>query len=278
MKPIIIIGMHRSGTSLLTKILSQLGVFVGNDIDDNNESLFFCKLNDWAMFQAGATWDNPYNMQFLTEKFIAEISSNFKKQLESNATKKYNSKFKNLVNSNDFWAWKDPRNTFTNKIWNKIYPNAKMIHIYRNPIDVAESLRIREEQFQDLRGTQTNTGIKKKIKEKLLINKRLYSQSLRVNSIEEGVKLWAQYTAKAISLEENIIHISYEKMLEKPEEIISQICNFIALKTDNLSLKKVLAGIDSSRKYAFLSNQELVGKYNLIKNNSLVQKLGYDKI
>ena len=278
MPPIIIIGMHRAGTSLLTKILSQLGVFIGNDLDDNNESKFFCKLNDWAMFQCGATWDNPYNMQFLTDEIISEISSNFKKTLNSRSAKKYNSNFKKINSKESFWGWKDPRNTFTLEIWRKIYPEAKVVHIYRNPIDVAESLRKREQIFQAAKGAQTKTGLKKKINEKFLVNKRLYSQSLRVNNIIEGVKLWEQYTSAALNIKGIIVHFCYEEMLENPKKIIKELCEFIKLDIEDKNIIEITQTIDKSRKYAFLENPELVEEYKKVSDNKLVTNLGYNKL
>ena len=57
--PIIIIGMHRSGTTMLAKFLGELGVFMGNDKEKNYESKFFQKLNKWMLSVAGCSWDNP---------------------------------------------------------------------------------------------------------------------------------------------------------------------------------------------------------------------------
>ena len=39
--PIIIIGMSRSGTGMLAKMLEDLGLFIGKSKDRNNEALFF---------------------------------------------------------------------------------------------------------------------------------------------------------------------------------------------------------------------------------------------
>ena len=44
-EPIIITGMHRSGTSLLTNFLSDCGVFMGKSLDGNYESVFFQRIN-----------------------------------------------------------------------------------------------------------------------------------------------------------------------------------------------------------------------------------------
>ena len=38
---ILLSGMHRSGTSMVTKILKDFSLEVGHKLDDNNESLFF---------------------------------------------------------------------------------------------------------------------------------------------------------------------------------------------------------------------------------------------
>lgn len=38
--PVIILGMHRSGTTMITKILENLGLFVGVEKEINHEALF----------------------------------------------------------------------------------------------------------------------------------------------------------------------------------------------------------------------------------------------
>ncbi len=277
-QPVILLGMHRSGTSLFTSLLQKLGVFIGNDIDGNYESEFFCKLNDWAMFQAGATWDCPYNMNFLTDKFISSIKDVFIKHLNSNHVKKYNIRYSKLLKNNEIWAWKDPRNTFTYPIWQKIFPNAKYIHIYRNPIDVAESLYQRELKFQQLNGSKTRTGIKQNFNEKLLITKRLYSQSLRINDIYEGIKLWQVYVNQALNISENIIHLQFENLLENPISEINSVCSFIGLDIEKQKLINLIKNIDVSKKYAFLEKPNLVEIYKDIRDDSLVKRLNYNEI
>jgi hypothetical protein len=39
--PVIIIGMSRSGTTMLVEMLEQLGLFVGRKKTRNNEAVFF---------------------------------------------------------------------------------------------------------------------------------------------------------------------------------------------------------------------------------------------
>ena len=44
--PIILLGMHRSGTSMIAGMLEELGLFMGNHKDRNNEAFLFMKLNE----------------------------------------------------------------------------------------------------------------------------------------------------------------------------------------------------------------------------------------
>ena len=88
--------MHRSGSSLLVKVLQQLGVFMGNDFEENNESKFFNKINNWMLIQAGASWDCPENFNYISDDFKALMIDIIRNRLESNHMKKY------LGNSNHY--------------------------------------------------------------------------------------------------------------------------------------------------------------------------------
>ena len=57
--PIIIAGMHRSGTSMVTNILKKLGLTIGSKLDSNHESIFFQRINIWMMSLLGSSWDSP---------------------------------------------------------------------------------------------------------------------------------------------------------------------------------------------------------------------------
>ncbi len=52
--PIIIVGMHRSGTSMISRILEELGIFMGKSKDANHKASFFHNLNNWLLQQSGS--------------------------------------------------------------------------------------------------------------------------------------------------------------------------------------------------------------------------------
>src|SRR5688572_27012894 len=142
--PIIIVGMHRSGTSVLTRILEQSGVFFGSKRDENDEAVFFQSLNIWMLSQLSASWDSPYNARFLDEQRkqhmvrVAEMHFRGIHRIDFLGRTRF-FKYRDIRKLDLRWGWKDPRNTFTLPVWLSFFPRAKIIHIYRNPIDVAQS-------------------------------------------------------------------------------------------------------------------------------------------
>ena len=65
--PIMLAGMHRSGTSMVTDILHKLGLTVGRKLDSNHESLFFQRINIWMMSLLGSSWDSPKGFENINQ-------------------------------------------------------------------------------------------------------------------------------------------------------------------------------------------------------------------
>ena len=65
--PIIVTGMHRSGTSLVSKLLILNNVFLGSKLDVNYESVYFQRINKWILSCNGSTWDNPISLNLLND-------------------------------------------------------------------------------------------------------------------------------------------------------------------------------------------------------------------
>jgi len=136
--PFIIIGMHRSGTSILTKVLEKSGIFMGVIKDPNYEAMHFLSINQQVLWKSGFDWYRPgipepsqwhdippselYREHFRLNGRWARIKQNLK---------------------NEDWGWKDPRNTFTLEMWLKKFPGAKVIHLIREEQAVVDSLQRR---------------------------------------------------------------------------------------------------------------------------------------
>ena len=287
--PVIIVGMHRSGTTMVTELLEKLGLFVGGKKEVNNEALFFIQMNTWLMREANASWDNPYNFLFINEFFrkntrrVLEMHLKSRKSIDFLGSERFR-RYRDIRNLDVPWGWKDPRNTFTMDIWHEIFPEARVLHVYRNPLDVAESLRVREaaknaaiiEHGLRLRGFRL-------WKREATLKRRVgYQDSFMLTDIHENIRLWEAYTRKALSLDNllgaNIMHVKYEALLENFQEQFSSILDFVGFSSKLPDLALLAGHVRSDRKYAFTRDDNLVTIYNAMKQNPLMEMLGYDDI
>lgn len=278
--PIIIIGMHRSGTTMTTRLLEELGLFVGDQKRKNYEAVFFQELNRWMMAQSNTSWDFPTNYRFVDRFYLDQVKRVAGQHFASLRRAKFLGRGKTLryksLFSIDFpWCWKDPLNTITLDTWMELFPDAKVLHIYRNPIDVAASLHTRELRKQE----RWELSGKKKIKERTLSHRWLYNQSCRVLDVAEGVALWEEYLALAEQHEQRYadqtLSVQYESLLEEPSKWLAEVAAFCNLTPTEAAIAAAAAQVDSSRKYAFKGNAELEALYASVKANPLVQRLGY---
>lgn len=271
--PIIILGMHRSGTTMIAKHLEQLGIFMGNKKESNAEAVFFLNINNWLLKQLHARWDEPISFQQLERfpKIKKELIDATQKYVFSHRIKKFLGltrflKYRNVNNLPAHWGWKDPRNTFTIDIWKKIFPEAKMIHIYRNPVDVAVSLYNREQKYY----SNYKSNIFKKAKKHLLAGNLNYIRSFRVTDMDQGIHLWEEYMNQATHVEEKyageVCTVKYEDYLESPNKELERITRFLNLDVSPSQLEEICQYVDKNRQYAFLKDSYLKQIYEKYKN------------
>jgi len=267
--PVIIIGMSRSGTSLLTRMLESLGLFVGKRKDRNNEALFFVDLNKWFLDQCSAGLENPGPIRYLIENQEAREAYAYyvRDILNSPKVISYLGFTKYLLYGSPFklnipWGWKDPRNTFTLPIWLDVFPNAKVIHISRHALDVISSLMVRRDRglskLKDKAGGFKQSYLRY-IMHKFVPKKKIVE--MRCSSFEEGLNMWEEYMEEAHKhsheLKDNSIEIRYEDLLMQSEIILEKITGFCGLKTTHNDIKRVAKIANKDRAFAYLKDPEL---------------------
>jgi hypothetical protein len=147
--PVILLGMHRSGTSLTTRLLTDVGILMGAKLTKNAESIYFQKLNRGILKRAKATWSKiePIAASMESQRYIdSEVSWLHGILFDKSGVKAHfdEPSWNAICQSPDYaWGWKDPRTTITFPMWLQIFPRAKFVHIVRNGIDVAISLHRR---------------------------------------------------------------------------------------------------------------------------------------
>lgn len=280
MDPVIIIGMHRSGTSMVCRALESAGLFTGANKEHNSEAVFFLTLNQWILEQHGAGWDCVYNMRFTNDDlagYIHRVTTNI---LSGPVAASY-------TGSDDVallpvtplrpWGWKDPRNTFTAPVWSKHFPDARIIHVCRNPVDVAASLRRREQETM-----QHHRRLLEQTPADQVDGSMRFQQSARLFHIDEGICLWQDYVAQSLLLEQQFagkaMRVRYEDFLADPCDELERLAGFCGLTPTDRQLQLATAGIDASRRLAFMQDDELQATWRDLQDNELVRTLGYDSL
>jgi hypothetical protein len=143
----VVLGMHRSATSLITKGIFKVGVKIGSNVlsaDSGNphgywEDTDFLYLNKWILAEAGGNWYNvPSEEKILKVGNRADVKGRIKTLVD----KKYA--------QNNLWGFKDPRTILTIKVIRPHLKKHSFIVAFRNPTEIAQSLYARNAQIGDL--------------------------------------------------------------------------------------------------------------------------------
>jgi len=265
--PLIVIGMHRSGTSLLSKLLQGMGVPMGSDRNVHDESAFFLELNKFLFRAAHADWDYPQPMLLALEvlELRHALVEHLRSHCASRAARAYLGwrrflRSPRIESQTGPWGWKDPRNTFTLPLWLEVFPSARVLHVYRNGVDVAESLVARERR----RVARIHNAVR----------------SCRCLTHERAFELWTEYVTAshrftAALAPERVHQIRYESFLEEPESGLRDLAVFLGLDLSDAELRALAADVEPDRAHAFRGDPELVRLYRETANHPLMQQLEY---
>mgnify|MGYP006423816889 CR=1 FL=1 len=278
--PLIVIGMHRSGTSMITRMLERLGLFLGTQRDPNDESRFFLEHNRWLLRQSGGAWDHPTSVDHLLDQ--PDVRTLYADYLRYMLKTRGRIAFLGIARAlkgeaplqmTQPWGWKDPRNTFTLPLWMDLFPDARIIHIYRHGIDVARSLRKREQQV--LRQSQARHKRRKWLYW-ARPKKHGFLGSPRCLSLLKGVQLWDAYTSRAHThthaLGERAYTLQYEDFLQSPASYLRQLAVFCRLEVSDDAIQRCVRHVDASRAYAYQAGPDVDWADGV---GALLQKHGY---
>lgn len=189
-----VLGMHRSGTSLVSRIVNLLGFSVGLDAhlmapEECNPKGFWehtqiTSINEEILSRLGGSWHQPPSF---FEGWESEASFG---DLRQKARSVIEADFGNV----DSWSWKDPRGCLTLPFWQRLLPHMIYVIILRNPVDVALSLKKRD-QF----------------------------------SLEKGIDLWLKHVTFALryTSAQPRIFLFYEDLLRDLDSELDRLAQFL---------------------------------------------------
>ncbi len=145
MRLILVLGMHRSGTSCLTGLLENAGVVLGDvarksahNLKGNNENRAAMAVNDAVLAANGGTWARPpRGVVTWSETQLAEARALLREVLTNGKSS----------------ALKDPRCVFTHRGWRQaaedLGAEVAAIATFRRPEKVVGSLRKRDPKLDE---------------------------------------------------------------------------------------------------------------------------------
>jgi hypothetical protein len=215
---VVVLGMHRCGTSAVTKGLELFGVSLGENLMPANkynpkgyfEDKQLVKINDKIFTKNGIDW-----------KILQQLEPTDLKGVKHRAEQKLAKEFleKRLSKCGPI-GLKDPRMCRTLPLWQKIFAEMGVrvgyLMPFRYPSQVAASLLKRN-----------------KI------------------SLDYGMMLWASYQVDALSYTEGKprLFVGYQQLLEKPEDELAGIAEFLETAWDprnRLALEYVKEFLDKN--------------------------------
>lgn len=181
---LIVVGMHRSGTSVLARLLNMMGAYfapegLGTGASQENPKGFWERrdvrvLNDYVLHSLGCDWDRISG--FDLKRLPAAVEAEFLKTSSG------------IVLGMDAyrpWMLKEPRLCLLLPLWRKSLEVPVCLHIIRHPVEVAASLQARN-----------------------------------AIPIEVGLELWEAYNRAAIEGMEDVprLTVFHDSLIEDPEE------------------------------------------------------------
>lgn len=133
---LVVLGMHRSGTSCLTGMVEQCGVNLGEVFTQNpfnkkgnRESAPIQAINNEVLAQNGGAWNQPV-LASQWDDSLRQARDKILDQL--------------IPGDGSWWGFKDPRVVFTLPFWLEAIDQPNFIATFRHPHRVAMSLNHRD--------------------------------------------------------------------------------------------------------------------------------------
>jgi hypothetical protein len=132
--PLVICGMHRSGTSLTASLFGGAGVKLGDRLLGPNVTNALGHFEDvgFLEFHMRALHSLGFNYEGYVTRPLPRLAAEFTREAEEIITDR--------SAGGELWGWKEPRTTLFLDFWDELLPDARYAFVFRNPWDVADSL------------------------------------------------------------------------------------------------------------------------------------------
>lgn len=221
--PICITGMHRSGTSLMARLLNVAGLYLGRDEDllaggpgnpDGHwEHEALMQVNEELLAALGGGWDYPPDLSRLDDaQVVAPFAERARAQLA-------------MFSGREPWGWKDPRTSLTLPFWRSLMGPTPVVWCIRNPLEVALSLRMRNG-----------------------------------STIAFGLALWASYAEALLKTTTTATRVvtHYQRYHTDPSREVARVCRAVGLQPDHAAWTAIRDVVRPGLRHSTFSYRDLI--------------------
>lgn len=227
----LVLGPHRSGSSVTTSILKSLGAELGSKLQPASElynpmghfeNLTVADYNHSLLVRAGTDWKNP---RPLSESLYFQVN-------RTKIEEEIDALLFQLIQNEKVTALKEPRISILLDLWkpalSRQITDLRIVLTMRHPSEVAASLARRDGMNQIL-----------------------------------GLQLWAQATLNGIRFaREHSNHFLYfDKLISNPIETIDELANFMGIKNNSREVSEFKMNVKTELRH----HRSLDGKSSALK-------------
>lgn len=260
---LVIVGMHRSGTSLITQWLYRCGLFIGNNLfppDVGNVEGHFEDSDFLAIHQKFLVRKNCIYTGFIDRSFPKLVASE-KQELKD--------LIENKNKANKEWGWKDPRTCLFLDAYHELIPSAYYLVIVRGYHSTVNSMLTREYGIH-MKKFRTKKGLSRL---KWILFKKKSLEEIFEKYAEHFLKIWIYYYEQIWhhirSLPEKkyaVVH--YSCLVQNDKDVFARLKDEWQFSLDYLPFthvykKELLSEIRDVKQY--IKDKELITKANQIE-------------
>jgi hypothetical protein len=222
-QPTAIAGMHRSGTSMVARLLNRAGMYLGDEADlipaspENPDGYWehaeFVDLNEALLHELGGGWDCPVTLppDWQALDCLEPLRTRAGQLIDA-------------FEGHESWGWKDPRTSLVLPFWRALAPGTQVVLCLRHPLEVALSLR--------RRGMSS------------------YSLSL---------SLWETYNRQVVEATDpgSRIITHYESYFEDPARQLARISEFAGMHPSRRAVTRATASVNLANRHSRFTTDDL---------------------
>ena len=134
----IVLGMHKSGTTLVSQMLHRSGINMGDGFEDGGG---YDDGNQWERREAflinlelcGCSEAGYYSLDHYR---------GLRRELRDEQISEMKEMIRNCEESGGDWGFKEPLTCLTYPLWKRVLPPHRVVGVYRNPIEVMNHYRV----------------------------------------------------------------------------------------------------------------------------------------